>query len=110
MNEFVERRPYFAEGPIALIIGCGDMGMACARALGRRRRLLIADIDVDRLSRAVTTLESEGYIVSGRSCNITDEVAVEALGRDLSNGPGVAVLAHVAAVGNTPGGWRVVLD
>ena len=43
MSEFAEQRPYFSKGPIALVVGCGDMGMACARMLGRRRALMIAD-------------------------------------------------------------------
>ncbi len=34
MSDPVGRRDYVAAGPLALIIGCGGMGMSVARALG----------------------------------------------------------------------------
>src|SRR3954453_14106647 len=85
------------------------MGMGWARALGRRHPLLIVDIDGERLEHAVTALRREGYVPSGVRCDIADPDQGRALGDSLAAGPGVRVLAHVAAVGATPGGWRQVM-
>jgi NAD(P)-dependent dehydrogenase (short-subunit alcohol dehydrogenase family) len=101
---------YYARGPIALIIGCGGLGMACARILGQRQSLLIADIDAGRLAIAVETLRSEGYAAAGQVCDITDPEQTQALGRLLSQGPGVRVLAHVAAVGSVVSDWRKMME
>lgn len=72
MIEFVERTPYYAQGPLALVIGCGDMGMGCARALGKRHPLRIADRDTERLGRSVDALRLEGYVAQGIACDIVD--------------------------------------
>ena len=98
--------PLFADAPLALIIGCGGLGMGTARALGKRHPLLIVDIDADRLAAAVETLHLEGYTVSGRRCDVTDPAQVAALGQSL--GQGVRVLAHIAAVGGIVD-WRVMM-
>lgn len=109
MAEFTERTSYFADGPLAVVVGCGDMGMGTARALGLRHPLLIVDIDGERLEQALTALRREGYVASSIGCDITDPDEVRALSAALAAGPGVRVLAHVAAVGATPGGWRHVM-
>jgi NAD(P)-dependent dehydrogenase (short-subunit alcohol dehydrogenase family) len=98
--------PLFANAPLALIIGCGGMGMGTARALGKRHPLLIVDIDAERLAAAVETLHLEGYTVSGRRCDVTDPAQVAGLGQSL--GQGVRVLAHIAAVGGIVD-WRVMM-
>ncbi len=86
------------------------MGMGCARLIGRRNPLLIVDIDSDRLGRCVAELGREGYIAEAYTCDIADPDQVRGLETKLAGGPGVRVLAHVAAVGNAPGGWRQVMS
>jgi len=110
MPDLALQTSYYANAPIALVIGCGDMGMGCARVLGKRRPLLLVDIDGQRLETSVASLVAEGYIVSGRKCDITDQAGMEALAQHLSRGPGVSVLAHVAAVASAAIGWRKVMD
>lgn len=97
------------DAPLAVIIGCGGMGMGTARALGKRHPLLIVDIDAKRLAEAVETLHLEGYVVSGRACDITDPAQVAALGQSLSHTKGVRVLAQIAAVGAIVKDWRVMM-
>jgi NAD(P)-dependent dehydrogenase (short-subunit alcohol dehydrogenase family) len=109
VTDFVERTPYFVEAPIALVIGCGGLGMACARRLGERRGLLIVDIDGESLGRSIEALRLEGYTASGHVCDITDPEQTVALGRSLGRWPGVRVLAHVAAVGAAIGDWRKMM-
>lgn len=106
MTDFVERKAYFAEMPMAVVIGCGGLGMACARALGQRQPLLVADIDGERLRCEIENLRHEGYTADGHICDITEPEQTQALSRSLSNGPGVRVLAHVAAVGAIVTDWR----
>lgn len=110
MSELVEKRSYIAEAPIALIIGCGDMGMGCARALGLRHPLMLVDINRPRLEASIEALRHDGYTVDGHVCDISDRAQVTQLGEALSAGPGVKVLAHVAAIGNNGASWRKVLE
>lgn len=110
MADFVERKPYYTAQPVALIIGCGHMGMACARAVGRRHPLLIVDINRARLDQAVATLRHEGFSATGHECDMTDPKQTEALSDALGKGPGVRVLAHVAGVGAGVGDWRKMLE
>ena len=110
MSAIVERTSCLAEAPVALIVGCGDMGMGSARALGRRHPLVLTDIDERRLAGAVATLRHEGHVVSGMACDITSRSQVGALADHLAAGPGIKALIHVAAIGNNGAGWRTVLD
>jgi NAD(P)-dependent dehydrogenase (short-subunit alcohol dehydrogenase family) len=109
MSGYVERTAYYAEAPVALVIGCGGLGTSIARALGRRHALLIVDVDGDRLEQTVATLTHDGYTVSGHRCDITDPAQIRALGDALGKGPGVRALAHVAAVGMSIGDWRKMM-
>jgi NAD(P)-dependent dehydrogenase (short-subunit alcohol dehydrogenase family) len=101
--------PYYTKTPIALIIGCGQMGMACARLLGRHHPLMVVDIDGVRLDQAIATLRHEGYTASGHQCDMTDPAQTKALGAALGKVPGVRVLAHIAAVGQSVD-WRKLVE
>jgi NAD(P)-dependent dehydrogenase (short-subunit alcohol dehydrogenase family) len=110
MPEYVERTANFADAPIVLVIGCGGLGMSVARALGKQAALVVVDIDPEHLGRGVDALTLEGYTVRGIACDITDPAQTRALGDDLAKGPGVRVLAHIAAVGMSIGDWRKMMD
>lgn len=105
-----ERVSYRETAPLAVVIGCGDMGTGIARALGRTSPVLIADIDRERLDRTVEALRGEGFYAQGQVCDITSAQQVAALAETLKGGAGVRTLAHVAALGNSPLGWRAVMD
>lgn len=109
MPNFVERRSYLADGPAALVVGCGEMGVAVARVLGDRLPVIFVDRDVDRLDHAVHALRGEGYAVGGHCCDITDPDDTRRLGETLAAGAGVRTLAHVAGVGAAVGDWRKVM-
>lgn len=104
-----ERTALLAESPLALVVGCGGLGLSVARALGKRHPLLIVDIDGKRLDDAIAALVEEGYVASGRVCDIVDAAQTRALGDALAEGPGVRALAHVAAVGMSIGDWRKMM-
>lgn len=101
---------YFAEAPVALVIGCGGMGTSVARALGKRHPLLIADIDGKRLAETIDALTVEGYVATGQQCDITDAAQTQALGEVLAKGSGARALVHVAAVGKSIGDWRRMME
>lgn len=109
MSEYIEPTAYFAQGPVAVVIGCGGLGTSIARALGRRNALLIVDLDQQRLDETIAGLTLEGYTVSGHRCDITDPAQTARLGEVLAQGPGVRTLAHVAAVGMSIGDWRKMM-
>jgi NAD(P)-dependent dehydrogenase (short-subunit alcohol dehydrogenase family) len=109
MSEFIEHKAYYSEAPVALVVGCGGLGTSIARALGRRQPLLICDLDRERLDRTIETLRQDGYVASGHGCDITDPAQTRALRETLARGPGVRVLAHVAAVGMSIRDWRKMM-
>lgn len=96
--------------PVALVIGCGGLGSSVGRALGRRHPLVMVDIDAGRLTEVVDGLTTEGYTVSGETCDITDPEQTAELGAAMARGAGVRVLAHVAAVGKSIGSWRKMIE
>ena len=110
MSDPNDRSDYIASGPVALIVGCGGMGMAVSRALGKRHPLLIVDIDEARLGAAVDALRLEGYAVSRHACDITNASETRALGESLAGGPGVKVWMNIAAVGKSIGSWKKMID
>lgn len=102
------KTPFAANPAWAVVVGCGDIGMASARALGRRHPLLIVDVNAEALDKAVAALRHEGHAVAGHVCDITDAGQLHALGEFLSQGPGVKVLTHVAAISRTD--WKTKFD
>ena len=103
-------QPHYYRGPIALIVGCGDMGMGSARLIGMQHPLYLINTRQERLDRAIEALTDEGYVVSGRTCDITDPAQTAALGEVLGKGAGVRTIAHIAAIGGASGDWRRILS
>lgn len=103
-------QPHYYRGPVALIVGCGDMGMGAARMIGMQHPLFLINTRQERLDQAIETLRLEGYVASGQTCDITDSAQTRALGEVLGQGPGVRTIAHVAAIGGASGDWRKILS
>jgi len=83
--------------------------MAVARRLGMSHRLLIADLDQERLAREVDALLAEGHDCVGYPCDITDAASVEAFVEDVRRHGPMRVLAHVAAVSPSMADWQTIL-
>jgi NAD(P)-dependent dehydrogenase (short-subunit alcohol dehydrogenase family) len=83
---------------LAVVIGAGGMGMAAARRLSQRRRVLIADIDGARADAAAEALRGEGADAAGFGCDITDPASVEGLAKRVAGMGGFEALAHVAGL------------
>jgi NAD(P)-dependent dehydrogenase (short-subunit alcohol dehydrogenase family) len=95
--------------PLAVVISAGGMGMAAARRLSQRRRILVADIDPARADSAAETLRAEGGDATGICCDITDPAAVEALCAAIDSLGGFRVLAHVAGLSPSMGDFRAIM-
>lgn len=64
---------------LAVVIGAGGIGLAAARRLAQRHRLLVADLDAGKLAGAVATLRAEGCDASGIACDVTAVASVQAV-------------------------------
>ncbi|GAA1444219.1 SDR family oxidoreductase [Leifsonia poae] len=59
--------------------GTGGMGMATARILGTDHRIVLADLNQERIDAAIVELSASGIDASGTVCDITDRASVEKL-------------------------------
>lgn len=79
--------------------GGGGIGLACARALGAGGdRLVLGEVDPERLAAATRTLEGEGLSVVGVPCDVTDPDAVRRLADASTAGAELACLVHTAGL------------
>jgi NAD(P)-dependent dehydrogenase (short-subunit alcohol dehydrogenase family) len=96
--------------PLALVVGaCGGMGMACARRLGQRYRLVLADIDAAQLQSVAGQLAEEGLATRPVSCDVTDDVSVAALMQAVAQEGPLSALAHVVGLSPGAGDWRRIM-
>ena len=95
--------------PLAVVIGAGSMGMAVARRLAQRRRVLLADLRGDHAEAQVAQLRAEGCDASGIACDVTDPAAVRALAERTADLGGLGVLAHVAGLSPSLGDFTAIM-
>jgi NAD(P)-dependent dehydrogenase (short-subunit alcohol dehydrogenase family) len=89
--------------------GAGGMGLACARRLGGRGVLLIADVDAERLERAAGQLAAEGMRVKTQVCDVTDIESVRGLAGTAASLGGLGALVHTAGISGSMESWRRVV-
>jgi NAD(P)-dependent dehydrogenase (short-subunit alcohol dehydrogenase family) len=95
--------------PLAVVIGAGGMGMAAARRLSQRHRVLLADIDAARAHGAASALCSEGGDATGVACDITNPADVESLAAAVEDRGGFQALAHVAGLSPSAGTFATII-
>jgi NAD(P)-dependent dehydrogenase (short-subunit alcohol dehydrogenase family) len=80
--------------------GAGGIGLAMARAFGRRgMKVAIADVEADTCAKAVETLNAEGITAIGFACDVADrERYAEVAGRVLAEFGKVHILCNNAGV------------
>lgn len=78
--------------------GAGGMGLATARILGRDHRIVIADVDQQRLDDAVVQLSEDGVEAVSARCDITDRQSVEDLFRQADADGTLRAVVHTAGV------------
>jgi NAD(P)-dependent dehydrogenase (short-subunit alcohol dehydrogenase family) len=95
--------------PLAVLIGAGGMGVAVARRLSQRHRVLIADIDGTRAETAASSLRSEGGDASAIACDVTSTAAVAAMSNNVRDLGGFRVLTHVAGLSPSASDYATIL-
>lgn len=98
------------EQPLAVVISAGGMGMAVARRLGERYRLLLADVNAERLESRVSALREEGLRVDHAVCDVTSRSSVAGLAARVREIGSFRVLAHVAGVSPSMADWRTIMS
>ena len=81
--------------------GTGGMGIATAKILGLDHRIVLADLNQDRIDAVVKDLAALGIDASGTVCDITDRASVNAL-FDFASAGGHHVRAVVHTAGISP--------
>ncbi len=95
--------------PLALVIGCGGLAMTCARRLGYKNRLILADLDGAVAAMAAEMLRTEGMAAMGVACDVADPGAVKTLATAVAEHGPLRTLAHVVGLAPSSGDWRAIL-
>jgi NAD(P)-dependent dehydrogenase (short-subunit alcohol dehydrogenase family) len=90
--------------------GTGGMGLACARALAERGRLLLLDLDEEQLRRSCTALSADGARVETLRCDVTSAADVGAVAERVQELGRFRCLVHTAGVSPEMADARTVLD
>jgi NAD(P)-dependent dehydrogenase (short-subunit alcohol dehydrogenase family) len=101
----------FAMKTICVITGGGSgMGLAAAKLLGQRHRVLIAGRRAAKLESALGELEQAGVEAEALACDVADRASVQNLaGQAAAKGP-VAVVIHGAGMSPHMGDWETILQ
>lgn len=102
--------PLTSEPGLAVITGAGGgVGAACARRFAPTHRLLITDVDEDRLERAAGELRAEGRVVETMACDLADAHAVGALANRAGELGSLRVLVNAAGLSpSMADAWRIL--
>jgi NAD(P)-dependent dehydrogenase (short-subunit alcohol dehydrogenase family) len=97
--------------PVAVITGAaGGMGVACCRLLGRRHRLVLTDIDADRLEALASALTAEGYDVAGQIAGDLGDSHVLARLAEAAQASGpLGTLVHTAGLSPSMASWDAII-
>jgi NAD(P)-dependent dehydrogenase (short-subunit alcohol dehydrogenase family) len=96
---------------IVVITGAaGGMGLACARALAGRGRLLLLDLSEEHLRRASAALSAHGAQVETLRCDVTSPADIAAVPERVQALGRFRCLVHTAGVSPEMADARTVLD
>jgi len=111
---------YDIDGKTAVITGAaGGMGLSMARSFaGAGMKVVLADIDADRLADSVATLQKQGHAAIGVPTDVADEQQIQALAQAaldefgavhvVSNNAGIGIAGTVDEM--TLDDWKWTLD
>jgi NAD(P)-dependent dehydrogenase (short-subunit alcohol dehydrogenase family) len=86
---------------VIVIVGVGDIGIACARRLGFGHQLLIADFSDARLKSAADALKDVGYDVLTQKTDVADAAQVAALAATCEAAGPLRAVVHTAGLSPT---------
>src|SRR5713101_25914 len=98
---------YQQEASVFVITGgAGGMGRACARRLGKRGLVLLADIVADPLEQAAQQLRAEGLRIETQLCDVSKEASVKTLAEKAHAFGSLGGIAHTAGLSPTMANWQ----
>lgn len=100
----------WGQQPLAVVIGAGGMGTAVARRLGQEHRVLLVDIDPQRLSEQEHRLRADGIQADRHLCDITSPDSVAQLATVVQQHGGFNTLAHVTGLSPAMADWRTIMS
>jgi NAD(P)-dependent dehydrogenase (short-subunit alcohol dehydrogenase family) len=86
------------------------MGRACARRLGKRGLLLLADVVAEPLEQAAHQLRAEGLRVETQRCDVSQEASVQALAEKAHALGPLGGIAHTAGLSPTMATWQPIIE
>jgi NAD(P)-dependent dehydrogenase (short-subunit alcohol dehydrogenase family) len=90
--------------------GAGGMGRACARRLGKRGMLLLADIVEGPLEEAAQALRADGFSLETQTCDVSREDSVHALAERARNLGSLGGIAHTAGLSPSMANWQQIIE
>jgi NAD(P)-dependent dehydrogenase (short-subunit alcohol dehydrogenase family) len=90
--------------------GAGGMGLACARALAHRGRLLLVDLSEEQLEHARTELNANEVRVETLRCDVTSPTDIAAVAERVQDMGRFRCLVHTAGVSPEMADAATVLD
>ncbi|NBE79845.1 SDR family oxidoreductase [Micromonospora sp. NEAU-HG-1] len=85
------------------------MGLATAKIMGRHHRIVVADVNQERIDAAVAELAALGVDASGVVCDITDRTSVDRLIASAQSDGHVRAVVHAAGVSPQMGSAEFIL-
>jgi NAD(P)-dependent dehydrogenase (short-subunit alcohol dehydrogenase family) len=99
------------DGVVVVTGALGGMGSATARALAADgSRLLLTDLDSNRLADLEDEVTKLGAEVRSVACDLGDASALGGLVDAVADGGGLRTLVHTAGLSPSMADWRTVLD
>jgi NAD(P)-dependent dehydrogenase (short-subunit alcohol dehydrogenase family) len=95
--------------PLAVVVGAGALGMACARRMALGRRVLLADVDGARAEANAEAMRSEGCDASAVQCDITAPDSVSGLAAAVEQRGGLGALVQVAGLSPAAGSFPAIV-
>jgi NAD(P)-dependent dehydrogenase (short-subunit alcohol dehydrogenase family) len=95
---------------VAVVIGTGGIGLACARRVGYARELVLADSSEERLADLTRRLNEDGFVARSFACDVADPVSVAGLAEEVGSRGGVGPLVHTAGLSPTMASTERVLE
>jgi NAD(P)-dependent dehydrogenase (short-subunit alcohol dehydrogenase family) len=102
--------PMANETSVAVITGSSGMGLACARRLGNRHRLVLADINAAGLEAAAAELRAAGCTVTPVQVDITRPDSVSHLAETARSLGRLGALVHAAGLSPTMADGRRIIE
>ncbi len=105
LNQLKHKGNSMSEASISVVTGGGgDMGLACARRLlARGDRVLLVELDAERLARAAASLARDGAAPETACCDLADPAAIPALAARAAGLGRLRALVHTAGLSPTLG-------